>query len=352
MALSSSTQYGGVAQLGARLNGIEKVWGSNPHTSIRILYSKWYPQVSSPSRCRSKETSVRTRTSDACTASLRSSRPAIPRLPAILRLTSSRNIAPMQGPGKSVGQALLMALLLLLSVCWPRLPCIAQGTQPQDGSAQLTDLFNRVPDVTIFVIPTSGDTARVALAFSSRVPHSKVRQEIQNLRKNGWGIGDEVSLSDRSMGSGGRITTSGHFSLLNAPQIVDSAPALLPYLQAFQDLGHVSVVFQQSELKPYNGVDNFETSALVIRRTPGENAYIYEALIQDHKGKLPPIVAATPTRSEGSAKVDAQPGSAQSGIPLLPLMLILCAVGIIGGLCMYSWISRRASGPASSRKAR
>lgn len=26
--------HGGVAQLGARLNGIEKVWGSNPHTSI------------------------------------------------------------------------------------------------------------------------------------------------------------------------------------------------------------------------------------------------------------------------------------------------------------------------------
>ena len=101
-----------------------------------------------------------------------------------------------------------------------------------------------------------------------------------------------------------------HFSLIKAPQIVDSAPALLPYLQAFQDLGHVSVVFQQSELKPYNGIDNFESSALVVRRTPGENAYIYEALIQDHKGTLPPLVVSTPTRTETPVRVDAPTGSA------------------------------------------
>ena len=294
---------------------------------------------------------MRKRTSDACARVNRCLKPPIWRLPFLLMPTPVCSSRRSLRRSPNIVIVLTVIVAIFISIGAPGVNCIAQDTQHPDAPSQLTELLNGVPDVTIFVIPTSGDTARVALAYSSRVPHTKVRQEIQKLRSNGWGIGNDISVTDGSMGPNGRVTTSGHFSLFKAPQIVNSAPELLPYLQAFQDRGHVTVVFQQSELRPYNGIDNFETHALVVRRMPADNAYQYEALIQDHKGKLPPLVPAASTHSAAPQNTGAAQASAAGGMPLLPLMLILSGIGIVGGLCVYNWIARRVDRAVPTRRA-
>jgi hypothetical protein len=239
------TVYGGVAQLGARLNGIEKVWGSNPHTSIR------------------------------------SSSDSLALLDVHRMFLLYRMVAG--------------AVACLCLVCALSLPCRAQsGPAPSNGDP-LIELLRGLPDVTIFVIPTSGDTARVSLAYRKRVPHMRVRQDIGKLAVNGWSVAG-IRITDASIRPDDTIhapvTTGAEFSLVKARQVVNNAPAVLPYLQAFQENDHISVVFNLSDLKPYNGVEDFVSDALVVRRMPEVNAYHYEALIQDHKGRLPELSAA------------------------------------------------------------
>jgi hypothetical protein len=222
---------------------------------------------------------------------------------------------------------------------------IAQPAPTSERPDPRSELLRALPDVTIFVIPTSGDTARVSLAYRKRVPHALVRQDIGKLTANGWGIA-AISVVDASIRPGdpvhAPVTTGGQFRLIKAPQVVNNAPVVLPYLRAFQNYDHVSLVFNLSDLKPYNGVEAFTSSALVVQRMPEQNAYHYEALIQDHKGRLPELVAntvsaLTPVR-DSKPPAPVRP----SGVPLLPLMLTLMCAGIVGGFIGYSWLAKRA----------
>jgi hypothetical protein len=295
---------------------------------------------------------VRNLTSNACDRLRGSGLPPPRRLPALFALTppeTSTNSLRARTQGGHL--VFLAAFLALFIACLPAM-CVGQGANNSDAAAQLTELLRGVPDVTIFVVPTSGDTARVSLAFSGREDHRRVRKEILRLRENGWGIADGVNLSDRSMGSSGRVTTSGHFELVKAPQVVNNTPVLLPYLQAFQDRGHVTVVYLLSELRPYNGIDKFETPALVVRRMPAENAYQYEALIQDHKGKLPAISATEPSQVFAPPAAGSVPHAAPGALPSAPFMLALCVLGLVGGLCMYMLVARRARRRLRRRRAR
>lgn len=294
---------------------------------------------------------MRNRTSDACVRLHRSKPPFFWRTSSLLnstavhfRLRPHRSTSVFRMPQ-------IVATVLFLAFATLCVNVRGQTAQKRDAATELTELLKGEPDVTIFVIPTSGDTARVALGFSSRVSHARVRKEIERLSENGWGIANDLSLTDRSAGPSGRVTTAGHFSLIKAPQVVNNAPALLPYLQAFQDRGHVTVVFLLSELKPYNGIDKFETPALVVRRMPADNAYQYEALIQDHKGKLPAITATEPSQVFAPQSTNSISRSESAAIPLLPVMLIICIVGLLGGLGMYIWLARRAN-KALRRRAR
>lgn len=295
---------------------------------------------------------MRKRTSSACTDANRSLKPPHWRLPFLLPFTPCRRSVRYLRHAQRIIYVLSVIASICLSLGTPGVRSIAQGARQPDSSTQLTELLKGVPDVTIFVIPTSGDTARVSLAFSSRVSHAKVRQEIEKLRANGWGIANDITLSDGSISASGRVTTSGHFSLIKSPQVVNNAPEVLPYLQAFQDRSHVTVVFLLSELKPYNGIDSYETPALVVRRMPADNAYQYEALILDHQGKLPSHAAASPSITAPASPMGGTQGAAPAGMPLLPLMLVLCAIGIIGGLFVYNWIARRADRRVPTRRAR
>ena len=294
---------------------------------------------------------MRKRTSTACARVNRLRKPRPERL--LLQPPISKRRHTLQSLLKF--PVFLNVVILFAAILMPvaaGMRCLAQPSAKPDSATQLTELLKGVPDVTIFVIPTSGDTARVSFAFSSRVPHAQVRKEITKLGAKGWGLGAGVSVEDSAIAGAARVTTSGHFTLFKAPQVVNSAPAVLPYLQAFQDRGHVTVVFLMSELSPYNGVDDFQTPALIVRRMPAANIYQYEALIQDHTGSLPQLTAANSTHSAPAKRTGPIPGAVSAGVPLLPLMLGLCAIGLIGGMCVYNWLARRADRSVPTRRAR
>jgi hypothetical protein len=328
---------GGVAQLGARLNGIEKVWGSNPHTSIRFAPPSASPRRPSPCTGNGKDVSVHRFISDAR---------------AMVRSLHISYHSWFQAAAVVVTTILTCTMFGSIST--------AQRSPGASPSATASELLQGTPDVTIFVIPTSGDTARVALAFRTRVPHDRVRKEIAGLATNGWGVASDLGIEDYSIRPGDTahapVTTGAHFSLIKAPQVQNSAPVLLPYLQAFHDYGRVAVIFSLSELRPYNGVENFESEPLVVRRVPEENAYHYEAVIRDHNRRLPELpagglVGAAPNASTQEAPIPGAGPPRQSSVSL-PLMLTLLVVGVLGGLAAYAWLIKRSSRAVPTRNAR
>ena len=244
---------------------------------------------------------------------------------------------------------LLLTALLLFPVSSMQY-CEAQGDARAPVATPSADVLTGVPDVAIFVMPTSNDLATVSVAYRNQVRHAQVMQEIDKLSANGWMVGKKIAVSDDSIGRSVGVTTSAHFELRRAPQVLNSAPRLLPYLQAFQDRSHVTVMFLLPDLKPYNGVESFDTPALIVRRIPEEGSYRYEALIQDHKGKLPELTVAPPPVTPPA--LGAMQRSAPSRTPLLPIMLILCAVGIAGGLAVYNLAAKRTNRSIPRRTAR
>jgi hypothetical protein len=232
----------------------------------------------------------------------------------------------------------------------------AQRTAPLNGASGLTELLQGVPDVTIFVVPDSGDAAHVFLAYRTRVPRARVRTEIGRLNGRGWRVGNDLDISDRSIRPGdpehAPVTTGAQFSLSRAPQVENNAPVVLDYVRAFQDCDHVSIVFNVSELKPYNGVDDFVSAPLVVRRVPAENAYQYEALIHDHKGPLPELTESTEAPAAAAKSAGATAPARGAAVPLLPMMLAVLFVGVGGGALVFILVVRRAARPAVTRRAR
>ena len=332
--------------MGARLNGIEKVWGSNPHTSIRLN-----PPIAFTRMCTRLPSNRNSWQRSSAGALGLAEAPALQKSP-MLSVNLLKSIRfPFVDQQQSLGGFGWALVFVLLAFASLGAQCGAQVTPQVHPSDQLTELLYGVPDVTILVIPTSGDTARVAIAYRRRVPRARVVEEIGKLRAAGWGVGGRLDISDGSLRSDAPKTTYGQFALVKAPQVVNNAPAVLPYLQAFQGWDHVTVVFQLSELTPYNGVDSFESRAIVVRRAPGENAYRYEALIQDHKGKLPTLNSVDGQITPGLHQPAAKAGAGMA-IPLLPLMLILLGTGLLSGVFVYSWISKRADRAFHTHNAR
>jgi len=175
-------------------------------------------------------------------------------------------------------------------------------------------------------------------------------KEIRRLETNGWRIRKRVSVSDSKLREDAKVTTGGQFLLFKAPQIVDNAPAVLPYLQAFQDQHHVSIVFLIDDLKPYNGIEQVETAALVVRHMPADHAYQYDALIQQHTGKLPELTQA-PQPIAGGQSAPAPKAPAGPQVQLLPLMLILLGVGLGGGILLFGWVAKRAERSVPTRNS-
>ncbi len=349
---------GGVAQLGARLNGIEKVWGSNPHTSIRFV-SPLPSRLCKVSRTCDYTTTVRQGPARPAIADEQSHDVSIS-VPSEPTSASPAYVRRLRGRFRLATSrfawAVMASILLIDGFC-----CTSSGAQtPTKSSHVPTELIAGVPDVSILVIPTSYNGARVSLAYRRREPHGRVRQEIGKLAANGWVLGRPVSVQDGTVRADdpGRapVVTSAQFTLSNAPQVVDNAPAVVPYLQAFQRNYHVSVVFNLSDLAPYNGIESFDSPALIVQRRPADNAYQYEALIKDHEGTLPQLtVGKRADRHTDTAHGEGTPNGRLPGAgrhEQLPWMLVLLIVGLLGGIAVYGWLVKLASRTRSSRISR
>jgi hypothetical protein len=106
------------------------------------------------------------------------------------------------------------ALAAILIACCA--PSLSQPEQQHTQQSSPAELLQGVPDVTIFVVPMSGDTARVSLAYRKRMSHGQVRHQIDKLKAFGWGISSDIGVSDGTMRPGDTstpMTTFGHFSL-------------------------------------------------------------------------------------------------------------------------------------------
>jgi len=227
--------------------------------------------------------------------------------------------------------------------------CAAQGEPPGTKPGHAGHAAPADPEVTIFVNPTSGDTARVSLAFTGRVRHTAVAAEIERLKQSGWGIADGVSITDRAIATTSGTTTGATFGVFKAPQILNNAPQTYPYIRAFQDCGHINLLFfTGSELRPYNGVDDFQAPGLQVHRQAQEGGYWYQIAISDHAGKLAEPTAASPP----AAPAGSSPGSPGAAPSTLPMMLGVCGLALAGGLIVFAAISRRSHRPVSQRRAR
>jgi hypothetical protein len=253
----------------------------------------------------------------------------------------------------------LLGLGILLSLSSPVLAGPGDTGRRTSGSSTVSTApaDKALIDVGVMVFPQLPDSARVAIGYRQRVAHSRVQHEISRLLKTtGWRIGPGLVIEDRSTRPNDLkrfpITTAAVFTVLQAPQVHDSAPQLLPYLQAFQSWDHVEVIFAIPDLVPYNGVTIYESQPLTVQLIKEENSYRYDADIRDHTGVLPTLPVSVKTPREGSA-VRGNPGSASASPSMvLPYTLMILGAGLTIGVGVYLLLSRRASRDISARSIR
>lgn len=214
-------------------------------------------------------------------------------------------------------------------------------------------------DVIVLVIPTSADTARIGLAFRQHRSTRSVREDIARLSAiTGWRIGSKIDVSDESVHPDNMSkypkTTGAQFTVSQAPQIVNSAPALLPYLRAFQKWNHVEVMFGVPDITPYRGVTFLDTPALRVDLIKEDGVYRYEADIHDHQSTLPALVdTPRPPSTENTSGV---PAKAERRVatdpPLWTRVLMILGAGLLCSAGTYLLLSRLSTGRVSARTFR
>ena len=164
----------------------------------------------------------------------------------------------------------------------------AQNQQESEAAAESHE------DAVIFVNSQTEGTAAIAIAYSGRVSHDTARADVQRLLTAGkWQIIGKPQIADARPSSGNvrdfPATTGVALNVSHAPQVIDFAPVLQPYLAAFQRLNHFEVNFLIGELRPYRGITLSKTDALRVRLKNDEGMYGYDVVIRDHKGVLGPL---------------------------------------------------------------
>ena len=213
--------------------------------------------------------------------------------------------------------------------------------------AQTSDLQNENPDVSIIVIPTSRNSARVSIAYQKHVSIEKVKQDISRLASKGWNVDPKVSLQNRSLRPGDEahypVTTSAAFVVRDAPQLIAGKPDILTYARAFQQWDHIAILFSIQDNSSNGEIEKFDSPEFMVEKIPERGSYHYEILIKNHTEQLP-----TPTMSGTIAKNSEIPkNSTQLGyqkpapLPLVPLALLVVGSGIIIGAGVYFFLSNR-----------
>jgi hypothetical protein len=195
-------------------------------------------------------------------------------------------------------------------------------------------------DVVIFVKPLTGSSASIGVAYNRLLSQEIVKDDLRQLLSGtGWKYGGDLVINDASLHPERPKlfppTTAAMLTVLDAPQVRDSAPVLLAYLKAFQRYTHVEVNFVLPDLNPYNGVDNFTDKALIVELYKDQGVYRYETEIRDHNNPLPdlfPVVARPPV----GVAVGPVTESISHGTP--------SRSNLLGGILLFGGIALLAAG--------
>ena len=268
----------------------------------------------------------------------------------IPRFGRNIHLSALQSIGYSFSRPLLLALVCALST----VSSLARTQQlPLSGNvASPTDVF-------LFVHPLTSTTARIGLDYRKILPHAQVVRDIAKLvAVSGWTLAASPVVSDKSVRPDDPKrfppTTGAIFSVANAPQFQDNAPALTPYLRAFQAWNRLEILFVTSDLQPYNGVTDFRRPELDVTLAKSEGIYSYLVTIREHSKALPPLIADAPPvspKSSGNRNAPqtsaADPhdpvvaASANSPSLFLPYLFIILGSLLTGGVALYLLAKRR-----------
>ena len=159
------------------------------------------------------------------------------------------------------------------------------------------DIQSQVPDVSILVVPTSQNSARISVAYRKEVTKEQVKQDISRLALKGWTVAPRIELQNRSIRPGDIVnypaTTSATFSVSGAPQFVNGLPDILTYARAFQQWDHIAALISVDSKQSSTEVQRFDSLAITVERTQEESLDHYEIIIKDHVGALPAIAFGT-----------------------------------------------------------
>ena len=239
-------------------------------------------------------------------------------------------------------------------------PCMGQVSQPQEASG-----LKSQTDVIVLIVPQSAELANVALVYQNRVPEDRVRREINLLIKaTGGKLGSDIHIETKSLQPNALSRfpsrTGANFTLLNSPQVHDSAPTLAPYLTAFQSWNHIEIIFSLNDLVPYNGIEEFDSQGLTVKLDKQPGVYCYEVDIREHDKPLPALIVerkASPVPStSASVPVPNSIVEAEKPVPpasTLPMALFLAGCALTGGVVIYLALARKSpvrSAPRSVRR--
>ena len=236
--------------------------------------------------------------------------------------------------------------------------CLFVSTSGRTQQAPSKTASSAKTDVFLFIHPDSPSTAQVGLSYGKRVPHSQVQHEIEKLLSvTGWKLSGKPEITDASARPD-KIkqfppVTGAKFALLQAPQFLDNAPLLAPYLQAFQAWDRLDIMFVTTDMVPYNGVTDFRNPAVDVLLEKSDGIYDFRVTIREHSKKLPPLTPGGAAvagdhggKSSGAVTSARNPhdsgASALANTPSLfwPYLSIVVGCLLVGGVCFYLFTKR------------
>lgn len=236
---------------------------------------------------------------------------------------------------------IISSVFFLSLICASVLLCVLAEAQKDN------DIQSQTPDVSILVVPTSQNSARISVAYRKEVTKDQVKQDISRLALKGWTVAPRIELQNRSMRPDDIVkypaTTSASFSVSSAPQFVNGLPDILTYARAFQQWDHIAALVSVASIHSSSEVQKFDSPSISVERTQEESLDHYEILIKDHQGALPAILFGT--GSFGAQSAISTPSDAGQAKPdffskILPFTLLIVGAGILTGAGTYLIFSK------------
>ena len=255
------------------------------------------------------------------------------------------------------GQAVRTALRRIFYFICLSATIFISGVLPlaaQQGHAGAEAAQQHPVDVAVLVLPAGENSARVGIAYRTRVPHADVYRDMQRLQLSGWTVSGKISITDSSLHAKDvarfPTTTGAELTISGQPLLTPNGPALFGFLQALQRWTYVEVIFALPR-DPSAPALHLDNGSVAIDQVAEEGMYRYEAKIVAHSGSLGQWrqpASALPHRSV----VPAPAAGARPGAFPWPLLLIVGGSGLV--VCGVLWLLVRhltGSDRSSKRKA-